>query len=109
MTGLTSVFRQHEVAHHHVHPAIALRERDPAAETERRRRGHAVDGDLQIAAGNVDLEHVVLEVARPAERLEDRCVVGRHLRRRCLRNGGGGKERQYGNECAHDLDLTTSA
>ena len=55
-------------------PPVALGERDPAAEAERRGRARPRDGDAQIAARDVDLQHAVLEVALLAERGEDAAV-----------------------------------
>ena len=63
------VFGEHEVAHHHVGAARPLGQRDPAAEPERRGRRPLSDGDLQVAARDVHLQHAVLEVARAAERV----------------------------------------
>ena len=55
-------------------PAVALRERDPAAESERRRRRPAADGDVQVVARDVDLQHAILEVALLVERCQHRLI-----------------------------------
>ena len=75
------VLREHQVAHHDVHPAGAFGHRQPAAEAERCRRLDAGDGDREIAARNVDLEHAVLEIPLFAERGQDLLILGRHVRR----------------------------
>src|SRR5438046_1488752 len=49
---------QHQIAHHDVIPAVTLRQSKPSTEAERRRHRVVRDGEMQIVARNVDLEHV---------------------------------------------------
>lgn len=49
------VLQEDKVAHHDVHAAVAFRHCEPPSETEGRRSRGAIDRDLQIVAGNVDL------------------------------------------------------
>jgi hypothetical protein len=83
------VLQQHEIAHHHVHAAGALRHRDPAAKAERRRRFDGGDGDAEIVARDVDLEHLVFVIARVTERREHLLVLGGNVLR-----PRSGRERQ---------------
>ena len=76
------VLRQHQIAHHHVHPTRAFGHRDPAAEPEWRRRLHVRHGDAKVVARNIDLEHVRLVVALLAKRGEHLLVLGRNVLRK---------------------------
>jgi hypothetical protein len=64
-------------------PGIALRHRDPAAESERRRCGHAGNRHLHIVSRDVDLEDLILEVALLAEESQYLLIVGGYLLRLC--------------------------
>ena len=100
------VFREHEIAHHHVHPARAFRQSQPSAKAERRGRGDAVDDDVQIIARDVHLQDVVLEIALLAKRREHGLVVGRH--RGLGEYRGREKKKQEGEQSAHS-DLREQA
>ena len=93
ITGVDFVFGQDEVAHHDVHPGIALRERKPAAESERCRRRPAADRHVEVGARNVDLQHAILEVALLVEGRQARLILRRYVLRAYGR-GGWADERQ---------------
>ena len=76
--GIDFVHRQHEVAHHDVHPG-PLGHGDPPAESKRCRRLHAADGHAQIVARDIDFQDVRLEIARAAEEREYVLVGCGHL------------------------------
>src|SRR4051812_14749694 len=54
--GIYLVFEKHQIAHHHVAVRGAFRHGEPASKAKGRGSGDAVDCDLQIAPGNVDLQ-----------------------------------------------------
>src|SRR6185369_899807 len=94
------VLGEDEVTHHDVHATASLGQRQPSTEAEWRRRSNAIDDHVQIVAGDIDPEHVFLEVALLAQCGEDRLVIGGHGG---LCEGGGRKNEK--NQCepvAHD-------
>src|ERR1700730_3908365 len=69
------VLTQHPVTHHYVSALRGLGKRKPAAETERRGRGHTLDGHLEIITRNVDLEDTCLKIAFAVEELQHVLIV----------------------------------
>src|SRR5438105_10647383 len=72
--GIHFFLQEHEISHHYVIPTVTLRQSKPSTEAERRRHGVFRDGDMQIVARDVDLEHVRFVVARPADKFENLLV-----------------------------------
>src|SRR6267154_2743979 len=72
---------QHQIAHHHLGTVCAFRHGNPSSETERRRRGYALNRHFQVVAWDVDLEHPCLEIPFSIEGFQHFLIVGRHLLR----------------------------
>src|SRR6266404_227611 len=76
------VLQQHQVAHHHIRTIRRFGQCNPAAETEGRGRGDALDRHLQVAAGDIDLENACFEVAFTVERFENLLIITRYVLRK---------------------------
>ena len=96
------VFGQHEVAHHDV-TVIAFSQRDPAAETEWRRRRYAVDAHVDVVPRNVDLEDAILVIAVARERFQHRGVLRRHFL--CDRRLGKNERSEQNQERTHAVHI----
>src|SRR5712691_10559992 len=57
------VFLKHEITHHYVHSTVALGQREPSSEAKGRRCRDAIDRDLQVVPGDVNLQNSVFEVS----------------------------------------------
>ena len=99
--GVDLVFGQHQITHHDVRAVAGFCKGDPAAKTKRCRRRPGLDRDVQIRAGDVDLEHGVLEVASAAKRGQHRLIVRRGVLSSNL-------DRDENVQCYHECDGWTN-